>query len=169
MAELDGEFNKLMMSEMGLDLRCIPAKRTIIIEVNEPKMDVIKTALSMMGDNQQHLIVTYDIDIEQSDYDSKMSVIRLGTRAKGDYRDYAIIAEEVAHANQDAEGYWAMRLAKLGLFSSIFQYIVERDAKKRAKEILLKKRPLSIFMINLEVDLYYKETLKLYRKKVFGI
>ncbi len=129
-------------------------------------MDVAKIALELMGDNYYPL-VTYDIDIEDSDYDSKQGVIRLGRRCKDDYRDYAIIAEEVCHAIQDREGYWAMRLAKIGIFSKVWQYFAEKDAKKMALELLWMSEKLLVFELE-KVEIYYKESLKKYRKEIFG-
>ena len=130
-------------------------------------MNVIEIAQKLMG-NANYPIVTYDIDISESDYDSKSGVIRLGTMLKDDYRDYAIIAEEIAHAEQDKDGYWAMRLAQWRILPGIAWFFVERDAKERAMNLLWLSETCLVKELT-SIDVYYKATLKDYRKQTFGI
>ncbi len=135
-------------------------------------MNVIKTALSFLPENSATVIVTYDMSIEESKYDSQMGTLIFGTQLCGEeWKNTAIVAEEVAHAYQDSESYWAMRLCQWRILPGIFQFFVERDAKKRALEIVEEKSDLfdKQYLLRSKLRMYYEDTLKEYRKKSFGI
>jgi hypothetical protein len=126
-------------------------------------------AKRLLGDIQTVIIATYPINIEQSEYDSANRLLKIGTIAKNDFRDEAIIAHEVAHVLQDNSHYWALRLCQWGILPPIFQYVVEKNASKRALDLLWKTcgNGDDPYLPYLEVKDYFDTLLLLYRKKIF--